>query len=85
MDTLSRSRSVDIGAGSTPRMIDGVLERLGELALLHLLLDLVGDLLDVGLRELRDIAEVARVLPHERLVRAQPGRDESLVQVRHCT
>ena len=34
-----------------------MLERLGELALLGLLLDLVGDLLDVGLRELRDIAE----------------------------
>jgi hypothetical protein len=42
-----------------------VLERLGELALLDLLLDMVGDLLDVGLRELRDIVEVARVLPHD--------------------
>ena len=76
---------MDIGAGSTPRMIDGVLERLGELALLHLLLDLLGDLGDVAGRQLRDVVKFAGVLPHERLVTAEPRRGEPLVQVRHCT
>jgi hypothetical protein len=66
-------------------VLDGVLERLGELALLHLLLDLVGDLVDVAGRQLRDVVEVGGVLPHERLVSVEPRRGEPLVQVRHCT